>query len=151
MSDNFRVVECLHSPSTIFAIYDYTKIAYLVGNYICIREVVGEERPTFIMLDQHSQDHVFGLTAYANCLVLAEKTHSKDVILHFYQQSELHIRVNSELGRRSDAEQLVQMEMHSSANFIYLLIRRDNDLEIITVEFATKIVTARAFLSGDMH
>jgi len=40
MSDNFRVVECLSTPSELFCIYDYTKIAYLVENYICIREVV---------------------------------------------------------------------------------------------------------------
>lgn len=51
MSDNFRISECLHTPSSIFTIHDYTKLAYLVGGYVCVREVVSSEsRPLFITL-----------------------------------------------------------------------------------------------------
>ena len=37
MSEGFRVAECLYSPSALFCIYDYTKIAYLTGQHICVR------------------------------------------------------------------------------------------------------------------
>jgi hypothetical protein len=52
MSDNFRTVECLYTPSHLFTIYDYTKIAYIAGSYLCIREVVTNDiLPTFIKID----------------------------------------------------------------------------------------------------
>lgn len=76
MSDNFRVVECLYTPSELYCIYDYTKIAYLVGNYICIREVVSPEvSPNFIKLDsgldQKNQQKYIALLSYPNLLILA--------------------------------------------------------------------------------
>lgn len=92
MSDNFRVAECLATPSEQFCIYDYTKIAYLVGNYLCIREVVTpDSKPTFIELENYSFAHThsqkyIGIISYPNCLVLAERAHNRDIILHFYNQ-----------------------------------------------------------------
>ena len=130
MSDNFRVVECLHTPSSLFAIYDYTKIAYLTGNYLCIREVVNNDtKPSFIALDNPTSiNRYFGIVAVPNCLVLAEHSNSKDIILHFYQQEELHLRYVSELSRRSDAETPLRMEMHKSNKNIYILVHRELDL-----------------------
>lgn len=88
MSENFRVVECLHTPSSLFAIYDYTKLAYLAGHYLCLREVVNAEaRPTFIPLENTATtSRYFGLAALPNTLVLAELSPSKDILLHYYQQ-----------------------------------------------------------------
>jgi hypothetical protein len=40
MSDNIKLVDCFYTPKQVFTIYDYTKIAYPVNNYICIREIV---------------------------------------------------------------------------------------------------------------
>lgn len=73
MSDSFKIVECFHTPSPIYAIYDYTKIAYIVGNYICLREVAAREtRPIFIQLENNHHNNTYiGLLAYPNCLVLA--------------------------------------------------------------------------------
>lgn len=130
MSDNFRVVECLHTPSSLFTIYDYTKIAYLAGSYLCLREVVNNDtKPSFIPLEHtNSTNRYFGIIAVPNCLVLAEHTTSKDIVLHFYQQDESHLRYVSELSRRSDAETVIRMEMHNSSKNIYILVHRECDL-----------------------
>ena len=37
MTEGFRMVECLYTPSELFCIFDYTKVAYLAGHYICLR------------------------------------------------------------------------------------------------------------------
>lgn len=152
MSDNFRVVECLHTPSSLFAIYDYTKLAYLAGHYLCIREVVNTDaRPSFIPLENPaSASRYFGIAAFPNCLVLAEHSHSKDVLLHFYQQEESHLRYVSELSRRSDPETPVTMQLHHSSKYIYIVVRRDMDVEVVVVDLASKALLGRGFINGDV-
>lgn len=139
MSDNFRVVECLYTPSELYCIYDYTKIAYLVGNYICIREVISQEvNPTFIKLDS-SLDHksnqkYIALLSYPNLLILAEKSPSRDIYLNFYSvNEELQVKIHSELARKADSDQDLSYEVHQSLNNIYLIVHRDSDSEIIVV------------------
>ncbi len=52
MSDNIRLVECIYTPSSIYAIYDYTKIVYVTDSYLCIREIVTPEmQPQFIRIN----------------------------------------------------------------------------------------------------
>ncbi len=145
------MVECLHTPSPLFAIYDYTKLAYLAGHYLCLREVVNHDaRPSFIPLENPaSANRYFGIAAFPNCLVLAEQSQSKDVLLHFYQQEESHLRYVSELSRRSDPETPVTMQLHHSSKLIYIVVRREMDLEVVVVELATKLFLGRAFLNGD--
>jgi hypothetical protein len=88
MGEHFRVVECLSTPSDLFCIYDYTKIAYLTDNYICIRELISNDAgPTFIRLGSPHDPEVkryFGLASYPNLLILAEKGSTRDCYLHFY-------------------------------------------------------------------
>lgn len=90
MSDNFRVVECLYTPSDNFCIYDYTKIAYLTGNFICVREIVSSDvRPNFIKLDDHfveekESGRYIGLVSFPNLLVLGVKSQTRDVVLNFF-------------------------------------------------------------------
>lgn len=89
MSDNFRTVECLYRPTHFFTIYDYTKIAYLAGNYLCIREVATSDiPPNFIKIsdqfDQKQNNRSIGLISFPNLLVLAIKSLTRDVILRFY-------------------------------------------------------------------
>jgi hypothetical protein len=96
MSDNFRVSECLHTPSSIFTIHDYTKLAYLAGGYVCVREVVSSEsRPLFLPLESAHSSRPFAILSFPNCVVLAEQSASRDIVLHFYQQDEQHLRVVS--------------------------------------------------------
>ncbi len=110
MSDNFRVVECLYTPSELFCIYDYTKIAYLAGNYLCVREVVSHDvSPSFIKLGIQNlelgvESRYFKLIAFPNLLVLAEKTNTRDVYLHFFSASEeQQLKVFSELAKKADS------------------------------------------------
>jgi hypothetical protein len=133
-------------------IYDYTKIAYLAGNYLCLREVVNNDtKPTFISLENPATaNRYFGLIAVPNCLVLAEQSQSKDIILHFYQQEEHHLRYISELSRRNDGESSLKMEMHNSGKNIYVLVHRELDLEVIIIDLATKMFIGRAFINGDI-
>jgi hypothetical protein len=144
------VVECLHTPSPLFAIYDYTKIAYLAGHYLCIREVVNPDtRPTFIPLEGSAANRYFGLAAFPNTLVLAEQSNSKDILLHYYQQEETHLRYLSELSRRSDPDTPVTMQLLHSSRNIYIAVRREMDLEVVVVDVASKAFIGRVFLNGD--
>ena len=107
MSDNFRVVEYLSTPSDLFCIYDYTKLAYVTSHYICIRELINQDiPPTFIKLNStHTKKHsrVIGLLAFPNLLVLAERTLTRDVFLHFYSQHEdYQFKVFSEFAKRTE-------------------------------------------------
>jgi hypothetical protein len=87
MSDNFRVSECLHTPSSIFTIHDYTKLAYLAGGYVCVREVVSSDsRPLFLPLESASSARPFAILSFPNCVVLGELSSSREIFLHFYQQ-----------------------------------------------------------------
>lgn len=88
--------------------------------------------------------------AVPNCLVLAEHSNSKDIILHFYQQEELHLRYVSELSKRSDAETPLRMEMHHSNKNLYVLVNRELDLEVIIIDLVTKMFIGRAFINGDI-
>ena len=93
MSDSFRVVECFHTPSPLFTIYDYTKIAQVVHNHICLRELTNDAKPTFIPIDH--QHNTIALLSFSNCLVLGEYTQTRDINLHFYQQNEVHLKISS--------------------------------------------------------
>lgn len=91
--------------------------------------VSNDTKPSFIALENPtSVNRYFGIVAVPNCLVLAEHSNSKDIILHFYQQEEFHLRYVSELSKRSDAETPIRMEMHNSNKNIYLLVHRELDL-----------------------
>ena len=89
MSESFKTVECLYTPTPLFTIYDYTKIAYIAGNYVCVREVVTNDiRPNFIKIDdqvdQKQSDRFIGLISFPNLLVLDIKSFTRDVLLRFY-------------------------------------------------------------------
>lgn len=134
MSDNFRVVECLYTPSELFCIYDYTKIAYVVGNYICIRELVSHDvNPTFIKLsttpiDQKNQQKYVALISYPNLLILAEKAPSRDVYLNFYSVNEEHqVKIVSELARKADSDLDIRYEVRQSLANIYVIVHREGD------------------------
>lgn len=70
-------------------------------------------------------------------------------MLHFYQQEESHLRYISELSRRSDPETPVTMQLHHSNRYIYVVVRREMDLEVVVIEIATKMFLGRAFINGD--
>jgi hypothetical protein len=40
MSDWLKLVECKHTPSPLFTIFDYTKIVYPMDEGFCLREIV---------------------------------------------------------------------------------------------------------------
>jgi len=89
MSENFRTVECLYTPSHFFTIYDYTKIAYLAGSYLCVREVFSNDiRPNFIKIDDQADtkqsNRLIGLISFPNLLVLGMKSLTRDVLLRLY-------------------------------------------------------------------
>ena len=91
MKDNFRIVEYLSTPSQLFSIYDYTKLAYLTDNYICIRELVTPDiSPAFIKIsNQHPEQPItkryIGIVGYSNLIILGEKAITRDIYLHFHQ------------------------------------------------------------------
>jgi len=41
------------------------------------------------------------------------------------------------------------LEMKGSARNIYLIVSRESDVEIIVIDFASKVVIGRAFLTGE--
>lgn len=52
MADWLRLVECKQTPTEIFTIFDYTKIAYLIDSGFCLREIVNDdEKPVFIPIE----------------------------------------------------------------------------------------------------
>ncbi len=120
-----------------------------------MREVVNpDSNPTFIKLDsgaldQKNSHRYIELISYPNLLILAEKAQTKDVYLHFYSVNEEHqIKVTSELARKADCDQEITYEIHQSLNYVYVVVHRDSDSEIIAVNVSKREVMARGFISG---
>lgn len=85
--------------------------------------------------------------AFPNLLVLAEKNSQKDVNLIFFSgQEEQQMRVQSELARKADSSQELKYSIYHSNTYIYVVVHRQPDTEIIVVNLNSRQTVVRGFV-----